>query len=243
MKPPQSYSFRSIYSKVRTKITQSYSFHSIYPRVCTKITPYDTHQPTLMSPRCSNITASIHDLIIRCASNNLRFIILNPTQRTSKSAPRFLLEKQRQDVHQPLCIEYPNVTSGIRELIMQYASNNFRFVILNPTQRTSKSAPRFLPEKQRRERASTPMHRLPQCHLGSPRVVCQHTCQVNQYDTPLSPRVFIARHTSSALKSIKVFNPITTKSQRENSIHQNKIERENTISSYYINKARDTLRS
>ena len=59
------------------------------------------------------------------------------------------------------------------------------------------------------------MHRLPQCHLGNPRVECQNTYQVNQYDTPLSPQIFIARHTWSVLKSIKVFNPITTKSQRE----------------------------
>src|SRR3989337_1961981 len=160
MKPPQSYSFRSIYPRVRTKITPSYPFRSIYPRVCTKITPYDTHQPTLMSPR------------------------------------------------------YSNVTMSIRELIIRYASNNFRFIILNPTQRTSKSAPRFLPEKQGRKHASTPMHRLPQCHLENPRVECQNIYQVNQYDTPFSPRVFIARHTSSVLKSIKVFNPIIMKYQR-----------------------------
>ena len=100
-------------------------------------------------------------------------------------------------------------------MIIRYASNNFRFIILNPTQRTSKSAPRFLPEKQGRKCASTPMHRLPQCHLGNPRVECQNIYQVNQYDTPLSPRVFIARHTSSALKSIKVLNPIIVKPQRE----------------------------
>ena len=85
---------------------------------------------------------------------------------------------------------YSNVTASIRELIIRYASNNFRFIILNPTQRTSKSAPRFLPEKQRQERASTPMHRLPQYHRGNPQVECQNIYQVNQYDTPLSPRVF-----------------------------------------------------
>ena len=44
------------------------------------------------------------------------------------------------------------------------------------------------------------MQRLPQCHLGNPRVECQNTYQVNQYDTQLAPWVFIARHTSSALK-------------------------------------------
>ena len=119
---------------------------------------------------------------------------------------------------------YSNITASIRELIIRYASNNFWFIILNPTQRTSKSAPRFLPKKQRRERASTPMHRLPQCHLRNPRIEYQNIHQVNQYDTPLSPWVFIARHTSSVLKSIKVFNPITTKSQREklNSSQQNR---------------------
>ena len=138
---------------------------------------------------------------------------------------------------------YSNVTASIRKLIMQYASNNFRFIILNPTQITSKSAPRFLLVKQRREHASTPMHRLPQCHPGNPQVECQNTYQVNQYHTPLSPQVFIARHTSSVLKSIKVCNPIITKSQRENSNHYDKIERGNTIWSNYTNKARDTSRS
>ena len=35
------------------------------------------------------------------------------------------------------------------------------------------------------------MHRLPQYHRGNPRVECQNTYQVNQYDTPLLPQVFI----------------------------------------------------
>src|SRR3989337_2848153 len=117
MKPPQSYPFRSIYRAIPISVTNS-------PRVCTKITPYDTRHPTLMSPR------------------------------------------------------YSNVTTSIRELIIRYASNNFRFIILKPTQRTSKSAPRFLPEKQGRKHASPPMHRLPQCHLGNPRVECQDIDQV-----------------------------------------------------------------
>ena len=163
MKPPQSYSFRSIHWAIPISVTNNLRVHS-------KITPYDTHQSTLMSPR------------------------------------------------------YSNVTTSIRELIIRYASNNFKFIIFNPTERTWKSAPRFLQKKEGRKRASTPMHRLPQCHLENPRVECQNTYQVNQYDTPLSQRVFIARHTSSVLKSIKVFNPIRTKYQRENSIH-NKIER------------------
>ena len=153
------------------KPPQSYSFRSIYPRVRTKITPYDTHQPTLMSPRYSNVTISIHELII------------------------------------------------------QYTSNNFRFIILDPTQRTSKSAPRFLPEKQRQERASTPMRRLPQCHLGNLWVECQNIYQVNQYNTPLSPRVFICKTYIKCSQIHKIIQSDKTKSQRENSIHHNKIER------------------
>ena len=42
----------------------------------------------------------------------------------------------------------------------------------------------------------------------------------------MSPQVFIARHTSSVLKSIKVYNLIKVKSQRKNSIHHKKIEGE-----------------
>ena len=37
------------------------------------------------------------------------------------------------------------------------------------------------------------MHRLPQCHLGNPRVECQNIHQVNQYDNPFSPQVFICK--------------------------------------------------
>ena len=88
MKPPQSYSFRSIYSSVRTKITQSYSFHSIYPRVRTKITPKQI-------------------LIHNTQSNTKNF----------KECPKISTgETKDENVHQPLCIDYPNVTSRIREV-------------------------------------------------------------------------------------------------------------------------------
>ena len=109
---------------------------------------------------------------------------------------------------------YSNVTTSIRELIIRYASNNFRFIIFNPIQRTSKSFPRFLPEKVGRKRASTPMHRLPQCHLGNPRVECQNIYQVNQYNTPLSLRVFICKtyiKCSQIQQSIQSDNSETSK--------------------------------
>ena len=87
-KPPQSYSFRSIYSRVRTKITQSYSFSLIYPRVRTKITPKQIH---------------IHNT----QSNTKNF----------KQFPKICTEGTKdKNMHQPLCIDYPNVTSGIGKL-------------------------------------------------------------------------------------------------------------------------------
>ena len=85
------------------------------------------------------------------------------------------------------------------------------------------SAPRFLPEKQRQERASTPTHRLPQCHLGNLRVECQNAHQVNQYDTPIAT---MGIHSKTYIKCSQIHKSIQsdkTKSQRENSIH-NKIE-------------------
>ena len=44
-------------------------------------------------------------LIIQYASHNFRFIMFNPTQRTSKSAPKFLSESQDENMCQPLCID------------------------------------------------------------------------------------------------------------------------------------------
>src|SRR6266536_5343802 len=114
---------------------------------------------------------------------------------------------------------YPRVSTKI-------TPNNFRFIIFNPTQRTSKSAPRFLLEKQRQERASTPRRRLPQCHLGNRRVECQNIYQVNQYDTPLSPRVFICKTYIKYSQIHKSIQSDKMKYQREKSIHYNKIERE-----------------
>ena len=66
-----------------------------------------------------------------------------------------------QNMHQPLCIDYPNVTSRIRES-------------------STKTYIKWI-------------NMIPHCH--------------HEYS--------IARHISTVLKSIKIFNPITKKSQRE----------------------------
>ena len=47
----------------------------------------------------------------------------------------------------------------------------------------------------------TPMHRFPRTR--NPQVDHQNIHQVDQYNTPLSPQVSHARHTSSVLKSLK----------------------------------------
>ena len=59
------------------------------------------------------------------------------------------------------------------------------------------------------------MHRLHQCHLGNPRVECQNIYQVNQYDTPLSPRVFICKTYIKCSQIHKSIQSDKTKSQRE----------------------------
>ena len=69
---------------------------------------------------------------------------------------------------------------------------------IQPTQSTSKSAPKFLPESQ--ERVPTPMHRFPMSR--NPQVDHQNIHQ-EAHDIPLSPKITTARHTSSVLKSLK----------------------------------------
>ena len=68
-----------------------------------------------MSPRYPNVTVSTHELIVRYVSNNFRFIILIP-QITTRRPQSFNQRKDNKNVHQPLCIDYPKVTSGIRKL-------------------------------------------------------------------------------------------------------------------------------
>ena len=83
-------------------------------------------------------------------------------------------------MHQPLCIDYPNVTLGIREL-------------------SAKTYIKWI-------------NTIPHCH--------------HEYS--------ITRHISSVLESIKVFNPIKTKYQREklNSSQQDREEKRHMIQLY-----------
>ena len=58
---------------------------------------------TLMSPRYSNVTSSIRGYDYTICITQSQIHLFKPTQRTSKSAPKFLLESH-ENVCQPLCI-------------------------------------------------------------------------------------------------------------------------------------------
>ena len=140
-----------------------------------------------MSPRHSNVTTSTHGFDYMICITQSQIHLFKPTQRTSKSAPKFLPESQDENVCQPLCIDSQG--HGTRKLITK--------TYIKWINRTS------------------------HCHHGYP----------------------IARHTSSVLKS-EIFNPTITKPQRErlNSSQEDR-EGRNTIWSNYINKAHCTSRS
>src|SRR4051812_47148786 len=71
--------------------------------------------------------------------------------------------------------------------------------LFNPTQSTSKSAPKFLPENQD-ENVCQPL-----C-IGSwaePASLSPKHTSIESRDIPLSPQIRTTRHTSSVLKSLK----------------------------------------
>ena len=68
-----------------------------------------------MSPRYSNVTSSIHGYDYTICITQSQIHLFKPTQRTSKSAPKFLPESQDENVCQPLCIS--SQCYGTRKLI------------------------------------------------------------------------------------------------------------------------------
>src|SRR5512146_1745562 len=80
---------------------------------------------------------------------------------------------------------------------------------IQPTQSTSKSAPKFLPESQD-ENVCQPL-----CiSLLNPQVDHQNIHQVDHMNIPLSPQISTTRHTSSVLKSLKTqYDKITSKAK------------------------------
>ena len=69
-----------------------------------------------MSPRYSNVTSSIrgHDYTIWITQSQF---IYSTNTKDLKECPKISTgETEDENVHQPRCIDYPNVTSGIRKL-------------------------------------------------------------------------------------------------------------------------------
>ena len=58
----------------------------------------------LMSPRYFNVTSSIRGYDYTICITQSQIHLFKPTQRTSKSAPKFLPESQDENMCQPLCI-------------------------------------------------------------------------------------------------------------------------------------------
>ena len=108
---------------------------------------------------------------------------------------------------------------------------------IQPTQRTSKSAPKFLPESQD-ENMCNPYAKV---HGRNPQVDHQNIHQVAR-DIPLSPQINTERHTSSVLKSLKTQSDKITSKGKLNPLQENRGGR-NLIRSNYNSKARDTSRS
>ena len=108
-------------------------------------------------------------------------------------------------------------------LIKQYASHNFRFIMLNPTQRTSKSAPKFLPESQDENVCkATRVTMESQGHETRKLIIKTYIKWINR--TPHCHHGYpITRHTSSVLKSLKTQSD--KKTSKGKSIHHKKIER------------------
>src|SRR5215216_4859031 len=70
-----------------------------------------------MSPRYSNVTTSICGFDYTICITQSQIHLFNPTQRTSRASRDFYRRKEYENAFQPLCIDYPNVTTGIRKLI------------------------------------------------------------------------------------------------------------------------------
>ena len=108
---------------------------------------------------------------------------------------------------------------------------------IQPTHRTSKSSPKFLPENHD-ENVCQPL-----C-IGSwaePASWSPKHTSSGSRDIPLSPQISTARHTSSVLKSLKTQSDKITSKGKLNPLQESG-GGENIIRSNYNSKARDTSR-
>ena len=93
---------------------------------------------------------------------------------------------------------YSNVTTSIHGYDYMICITQSQIHLFKPTQSTSKSAPKFLPESQD-ENVCQPL-----CISSLiTQVDHQNIHQVDHLNVPLSPHISQGRHTSSVLKSLK----------------------------------------
>ena len=70
------------------------------------------------------------------------------------------------------------------------------------------------------------MHRLTQCHHGNPQVECHNIYQVNQYDTPLSPQVFIRQDIHHVFSDLNIQSDKTKLQRVKTQLITTRVERE-----------------
>ena len=69
-----------------------------------------------MSPRYSNVTTSIRGFDYTICITQSQIHLFNQHKELQRVPQSFYRRNKYGNVHQHLCIDYPNVTSGIREL-------------------------------------------------------------------------------------------------------------------------------
>ena len=111
----------------------------------------------------------------------------------------------------------PQVPMG---MIIRYASHNFRFIIFNLTQRTSKSAPNFLPESQDENMCQTLC--IDSQGPGTHKLITKTYIKWINRTSHCHHRYPIARHTSSVLKSLKTQSDKKTSKGKLNSSQEDR---------------------
>ena len=113
---------------------------------------------------------------------------------------------------------YSNVTSISVGMIIPYASHNLRFIYSNQHKVLQRVPQSFY----RRVKTKTCANPYAQVHGRNPQVDHQNIHQVDQQNTPLSPRVSHARHTSSVLKSLKTQSDKITSKGKLNPLQESR---------------------
>ena len=133
---------------------------------------------------------------------------------------------------------YSNVISSIRGYDHTICITQSQIHLFKPTQSTSKSAPKFLPESQDKN-VCQPLCIGSWAELTSwsPKHTSSGSCDIR-----LPPQISTTRHTSSVLKSLKTQSDKITSKGKLNPLQESRGGR-NIIRSNYNSKARDTSRS